>query len=98
MLQKAQPVSDGYVPTNQKKQLLHLLQTKELQDKIDETKSRESQSNWEEQTETEVADEEMIFGKESAEEDGFDLTQLEEEASTLDFLSSSDTSRLSRFL
>ena len=76
---EVQPVSDGYVP--QSEETIPLTADQELQDKIDETK--QAISEWEEQTETEVADEEMIFGNESTEEDGFDLP-LEEEVPTLE--------------
>ena len=73
------PVSDGYVP--QSEETIPFTTDQELQDKVDETK--QAISEWEEQTETEVADEEMIFGNESTEEDGFDLP-LEEEVPTLE--------------
>ena len=76
---EVQPVSDGYVP--QSEETIPFTADQELQDKIDETK--QAISEWEEQTETEVADEEMIFGNESTEEDGFDLP-LEEEVPTLE--------------
>ncbi len=76
---EVQPVSDGYVP--QSEETIPFTADEELQDKIDETK--QAISEWEEQTETEVADEEMIFGNESTEEDGFDLP-LEEEVPTLE--------------
>jgi hypothetical protein len=72
-------VSDGYVP--QSEETIPFTTNQELQDKVDETK--QAISEWEEQSETEVADEEMIFGNESTEEDGFDLP-LEEEVPTLE--------------
>jgi hypothetical protein len=73
------PVADGYVP--QSETTVPFTADEELQSKVEETK--EAFSEWEEQTETEVADEEMIFGNESTEEDGFDLP-LEEEVPTLE--------------
>jgi len=76
---EVQSISDGYVP--QSEETVPFTTDQELQDKVDETK--EAISEWEEQTETEVADEEMIFGNESTEEDGFDLP-LEEEVPTLE--------------
>lgn len=48
-----------------------ITQNVELQTRIEETK--EAISEWEDQTETEVEDEEMVFGNESTEDDGFDL-------------------------
>jgi len=73
------PVADGYVP--QSETTVPFTTDQELQDKVEETK--EAFEEWEDQTETEVADEEMIFGNESTEEDGFDLP-LEEEVPTLE--------------
>lgn len=73
------PVADGYVP--QSETTVPFTTDEDLKDRIEETK--EAFSQWEEQTETEVADEEMIFGNESTEEDGFDLP-LEEEVPTLE--------------
>lgn len=67
------PVADGYVP--QSETTVPFTTDQELQSKVEETK--EAFSEWEEQTETEVEDEEMIFGNESTEEDGFDLPQSE---------------------
>jgi len=77
---EVQPVvADGYVP--QSETTVPFTTDQELQDKVEETK--EAFEEWEDQTETEVADEEMIFGNESTEEDGFDLP-LEEEVPTLE--------------
>ena len=58
-----------------------ITQNEELQTKIDETK--EAISEWEDQSETEVDDEEMVFGNESTEEDGFDLP-VEDETITIE--------------
>jgi len=76
---EVQPISDGYVP--QSETTVPFTADEELQSKVEETK--EAFSEWEEQSETEVADEEMVFGNESTEEDGFDLP-VEEEVPTLE--------------
>jgi len=76
---EVQSISDGYVP--QSETTVPFTADEELQSKVEETK--EAFSEWEEQSETEVADEEMVFGNESTEEDGFDLP-IEDETITIE--------------
>lgn len=73
-----------------------ITQNEELQTKIDETK--EAISDWEEQTETEVEDEEMVFGNESTEEDGFDLPVEEESTITIELPVPEDAKGIEAFL
>lgn len=72
-----------------------ITQNVELQTKIDETK--EAISEWEDQTETEVEDEEMVFGNESTEEDGFDLP-IEDETITIELPVPEDAKGIEAFL
>ena len=73
-----------------------ITQNEELQTKIEETK--EAISDWEEQTETEVEDEEMVFGNESTEEDGFDLPVEEESTITIELPVPEDAKGIEAFL
>jgi hypothetical protein len=72
-----------------------ITQNVELQTKIDETK--EAISEWEDQTETEVEDEEMVFGNESTEEDGFDLP-IEDKTITIELPVPEDAKGIEAFL
>lgn len=66
-----------------------------LTEKIEETKT--AVSEWEEQSETEVEDEEMVFGNESTEEDGFDLP-VEDETITIELPVPEDAKGIEAFL
>lgn len=66
-----------------------------LAEKIEETKV--AISEWEEQSETEVEDEEMVFGNESTEEDGFDLP-VEDETITIELPVPEDAKGIEAFL
>ena len=66
-----------------------------LAEKIEETKV--AVSEWEEQSETEVEDEEMVFGNESTEEDGFDLP-VEDETITIELPVPEDAKGIEAFL
>ena len=66
-----------------------------LQTKIEETKT--AVSEWEDQQETEVPEEEMVFGNESTEEDGFDLP-VEEESITIELPVPEDAKGIEAFL
>ena len=72
-----------------------ITQNVELQTRIEETK--EAISEWEDQTETEVEDEEMVFGNESTEEDGFDLP-IEDETITIELQVPEDAKGIEAFL
>ena len=64
-------------------------------DYIEEAK--ESVNTWEEQTETEVPQEEMLFGSDESEEDGFDLP-IEEETITIELPVPEDAKGIDAFL
>ena len=64
-------------------------------DYIEEAK--ESVNTWEEQTETEVPQEEMLFGSDESEEDGFDLP-IEEETITIELPVPEDAKGIEAFL
>lgn len=66
-----------------------------LAEKIEETKT--AVSEWEDQQETEVPEEEMVFGNESTEEDGFDLP-VEEESITIELPVPEDAKGIEAFL
>jgi hypothetical protein len=72
-----------------------ITQNEELQTKIEETKT--AISEWEDQSETEVDDEEMVFGNESTEEDGFDLP-VEDETITIELPVPEDAKGIEAFL
>ena len=64
-------------------------------DYIEEAK--ESVNTWEEQTETEVPQEEMLFGSDESEEDGFDLP-IEDETITIELPVPEDAKGIEAFL
>ena len=64
-------------------------------DYIEEAK--ESVNTWEEQTETEVPQEEMLFGSDESEEDGFDLP-IEDETITIELPVPEDAKGIDAFL
>ena len=67
----------------------------EFEQKIADTK--QAFKEWEDQTETEVDDEEMVFGNESTEEDGFDLP-IEDETITIELPVPEDAKGIEAFL
>ena len=67
----------------------------EFEQKIADTK--QAFKEWEDQTETEVDDEEMVFGNESTEEDGFDLP-VEDETITIELPVPEDAKGIEAFL